>query len=69
VVFETENYDNNERMFKGVNKNGNEVSTGTYFYKIEFTGGKKTQTGYLSLKGCISNCREKKKKCLNSPRV
>ena len=50
VVFETENYDNTNRVFKGLNKNGNELSSGTYFYKIEFSSGRKTQTGYLSLK-------------------
>ncbi len=50
VVFETQNYDNKDRVFKGVNKNGNEVSSGTYFYKIAFSNGRKTQTGYLSLK-------------------
>ncbi len=50
VVFETTNYDNVNRVFTGLNKNGSELPTGTYFYKIEFTLGRKTQTGYLSLK-------------------
>jgi gliding motility-associated-like protein len=50
VVWETENYDNQERVFKGLNKNGNEVSSGTYFYKIEFSSGRKAETGYLALK-------------------
>lgn len=50
VVFEIRNYNNTDRVFKGLGKNGQELPSGTYFYKIEFTGGRKTQTGYLSLK-------------------
>ena len=50
VVYETDNYDNVNHVFNGIGKNGSEVSTGTYFYKIEFSSGKKTKTGYLSLK-------------------
>ncbi|MGE0588004.1 MAG: FG-GAP-like repeat-containing protein [Cyclobacteriaceae bacterium] len=50
LVFETVNYDNVQRVFKGVNKNGNEVPTGIYFYKIEFNGGRGTLTGYLTVK-------------------
>lgn len=50
MIWETENYDNKDRTFKGLNKNGNEVSSGTYFYKIEFSSGSKAETGYLSLK-------------------
>lgn len=50
-VFEVENYNNNDRVFKGLNDNGNELTSGTYFYKIEFMGsGKKSITGYLLLK-------------------
>ncbi|MFN8342782.1 MAG: FG-GAP-like repeat-containing protein [Cyclobacteriaceae bacterium] len=50
AVFETDNYDNTNHVFRGLNKNGGEVPAGTYFYKIEFTSGRKTMTGYLSLK-------------------
>jgi gliding motility-associated-like protein len=50
VVWEASNYDNNNVVFTGLNKNGSELSTGTYFYKIEFTGGRETISGYLSLK-------------------
>jgi gliding motility-associated-like protein len=50
VIFETENYDNKERVFKGLNKSGNEVPSGTYFYKIEYTSGRKAGMGYLVLK-------------------
>lgn len=48
--FETENYDNVNKVFVGLNKNGNELPTGTYFYKLEFSSGGATRTGYLSLK-------------------
>jgi gliding motility-associated-like protein len=50
VVFETENYNNTDNFFDGENKNGNKLPSGTYFYKIEFNGGRKTRTGYLSIK-------------------
>jgi gliding motility-associated-like protein len=49
LVWEGANYDNNNIVFTGLNKNGNELTTGTYFYKIEFTD-RETITGYLSLK-------------------
>jgi gliding motility-associated-like protein len=50
VIFETENYDNKDRVFKGVNKGGSEVPSGTYFYKIEFSSGREAKMGYLLLK-------------------
>jgi len=50
VVFDVENYDNENRVFTGLNKNGNELPADTYFYKIEFTSGRKKEIGYLSLK-------------------
>jgi gliding motility-associated-like protein len=50
LVFEITNYDNDERVFTGLNQNGKELPSGTYYYKIEFSGNRKTQTGYLSLK-------------------
>ncbi|MBX2956998.1 MAG: gliding motility-associated C-terminal domain-containing protein, partial [Cyclobacteriaceae bacterium] len=51
AVFEITNYDNQTRVFRGLNKNGNELPSGTYFYKLEFTSsGLKMKTGYLSLK-------------------
>ena len=55
VVWEdSRSYDNTSVVFTGLNKNGNELPTGSYFYKIEFDevkGVKKeTVTGYLSLK-------------------
>jgi gliding motility-associated-like protein len=50
VVWEASNYDNSSVVFSGINKNGGELSTGSYFYKIEFEGGRESITGYLSLK-------------------
>lgn len=50
AVFEVSNYNNTDRAFKGLGKNGQKLPSGTYYYKIEFTGGRKMQIGYLSLK-------------------
>jgi gliding motility-associated-like protein len=49
-VFEVDNYDNVNHVFRGLNSNANELPTGTYFYKIEFSSGKKSRTGYVSLR-------------------
>jgi gliding motility-associated-like protein len=50
VVFEMENYNNVDRVFTGKADNGNDLPSGTYFYKIAFIGGSESITGYLSLK-------------------
>ncbi len=50
MVFEVSNYNNTTNVFRGLNTNGSELPTGTYFYKIEFASGRKTETGYLTLK-------------------
>jgi gliding motility-associated-like protein len=49
-VFSVSNYDNDRsgKRFEGLNKNGNQLPAGNYFYKIENAGT--TITGYLSLK-------------------
>ncbi|QOI97356.1 MAG: gliding motility-associated C-terminal domain-containing protein [Flammeovirgaceae bacterium] len=49
-VFSITNYDNDTRVFKGISNSGKELTTGTYFYKIEFISGRATKTGYLTLK-------------------
>jgi gliding motility-associated-like protein len=50
-VFEVSNYNNTTNVFRGLNNNGNELPSGTYFYKIEFKDNKRsTEKGYLSLK-------------------
>jgi gliding motility-associated-like protein len=54
VVWEASNYNNTSKVFTGINKNGGELPSGTYFFKIEFDEvndvKKKTITDYLSLK-------------------
>jgi len=50
LVFEIDNYDNVDQAFKGLNKNGNELPSGVYFYKIKFNSDRKEVTGYLTLK-------------------
>ncbi len=49
LVFEVDNYDNNNKVFSGITKNGDEISSGVYFYKIEFSSGRKTIAGYLNI--------------------
>ncbi len=49
-VFEVSNYNNITNVFRGLNDGGNELPSGTYFYKIEFNSGRKGETGYLTLK-------------------
>ncbi|MBX2895694.1 MAG: VCBS repeat-containing protein [Cyclobacteriaceae bacterium] len=48
-VFEVENY-KEANAFRGLNQNGNELPSGTYFYKIFFISTGKTQHGFLVLK-------------------
>jgi len=50
IVFEVENYDNVNQVFRGLNKNGDELPSSTYYYRIEFSGGKETKTGFIALK-------------------
>lgn len=50
VVFKIDDYNNVNNVFTGENKNGNQLPSGIYFYKIEFTNGKESISGYLSLK-------------------
>ena len=53
VVFNASGYDNSAVKFEGQGDNGNALTSGTYFYKIEYldqSGSIKTLTGYLSLK-------------------
>ena len=50
MVWEGVDYNNTSMVFSGLNNNGGDLPSGTYFYKIEFASGRKTETGYLSLK-------------------
>ncbi|MBX2967277.1 MAG: gliding motility-associated C-terminal domain-containing protein [Cyclobacteriaceae bacterium] len=49
VVFDVENYNNTDKVFNGLSNKGNELPSGTYFYKIEFTNNLKPLTGFLTL--------------------
>ena len=49
-VFRTTNYDNTTHVFKGRTDSGGELPSRTYYYKIKFSSGMKTKTGYLVLK-------------------
>lgn len=48
-VFEVENY-SEANAFKGLNQNGNELPSGTYFYKIVLKSTGKTSNGFLVLR-------------------
>lgn len=48
-VFTVDDYDNEERVFTGINKNGDALPSGVYYYKIEFSSGRASRTGYLYL--------------------
>lgn len=50
VVFEIDDYDNANHVFIGQNQNGNDLPAGDYFYKIDFSSGKKSRTGFVSIK-------------------
>jgi len=50
LVFEVSDYDNNEKVFKGINNSGKEVPSGIYFYKIEFLSGREPLNGYLTIR-------------------
>ena len=50
VVWEGANYNNVTVVFDGTNNNGNELPSGTYFYKIDFSGSLESKTGFLSIK-------------------
>jgi len=55
LVYEEEDYDNNTRKFDGKNRNGTELPSGTYFYRIQFNDPSVTTrpsliTGYLTIK-------------------
>ncbi len=49
TVFEVENYNNQSRAFRGLDKNGGELPSGTYFYRVSFFDAK-SRTGFISLR-------------------
>ncbi len=50
VVFSVENYDNLNRVFVGLNNQGESIPAGTYFFRIDFKNGAPSRTGFLALK-------------------
>jgi gliding motility-associated-like protein len=49
-VFSAADYNNHDNVFNGLSNGGSELPAGTYFYRIEFTSGRPSKTGYLVLK-------------------
>jgi gliding motility-associated-like protein len=49
-VFTVANYDNKINVFAGLSSQGKELTSGTYYYRIEFTSGKELLTGYIVLR-------------------
>jgi gliding motility-associated-like protein len=50
VVWEGVNYDNTSVVFRGLNRNGNELPSGTYFYQIRFASPRDAVSGFLALR-------------------
>jgi gliding motility-associated-like protein len=50
LVWEGTNYDNIKVVFAGRSKNDSDLPSGTYYYKIDFPGGRKSEVGYLELR-------------------
>ncbi len=50
VVFEIDDYDNLSRVFAGQTNSGNDLPSGTYFYKIDFVLSNSSINGYITLK-------------------
>ena len=50
IVFEVENYDNTDNVFRGINSSGNDLPAGTYFYRIKFASGLEEKTGFIALR-------------------
>ncbi|HLZ15999.1 MAG TPA: gliding motility-associated C-terminal domain-containing protein, partial [Cyclobacteriaceae bacterium] len=49
-VFSIADYNNHDRVFKGLDNGGRELPSGTYYYRVDFPGGRPTLTGFISLK-------------------
>jgi len=49
-VWHGTNYNNSTVVFKGIGDNGSELPSGVYFYKVEFSSGRKGLTGFISLR-------------------
>ncbi|MBS1508324.1 MAG: gliding motility-associated C-terminal domain-containing protein [Bacteroidetes bacterium] len=49
-VWQGTNYNNTSVVFTGVSEGGSDLPSGVYFYKINFASGRKTMTGFISLR-------------------
>jgi gliding motility-associated-like protein len=49
-VWEGVNYDNAGVVFRGLSQDGKELPSGTYFYRIDFVGGRPSLKGSLTLR-------------------
>ena len=50
TVLEITNYNNTDRVFRGLDKDGKELPNGVYYYKIQFNSGKENKIGYITLR-------------------
>ena len=50
LVWHGTNYDNKSVVFTGVGDGGSDLPSGVYYYKINFSSGRKTETGFISLR-------------------
>lgn|GEM_PF-3061059 len=50
LVWKGSNYDNSSVVFTGNSDSGTALPSGVYFYKIVFVSGRKTETGFISLR-------------------
>lgn len=50
LVWHANNYNNDSVVFTGSGDSGSSLPTGVYFYKIDFASGKKSKTGFISLR-------------------
>jgi len=50
LVWHGTNYDNQSIVFTGISDSGSDLPSGVYYYKINFSSGRKTETGFISLR-------------------
>lgn len=50
LIWEGTNYDNTTVVFTGTDKNQKKLPPGIYFYTIDFSGGRKQESGFISLR-------------------
>lgn len=50
LVWQGEDYNNEDVVFRGISKTGNELPSGVYFYKVEFSNAAEIRSGFIQLK-------------------